>query len=231
MPSSDSRERYLEKARDTLRAATLDELLGFISVRQIVGGTATATFYQAFPGGREELISELKREAAPGKTGPSTPITVGTVSRAMQLVGALKDGDASALEELREVALANFDEILGSGEGDSSSVLRGLMAAVAVADDRSREQLSEFYDALACEYSGLFEAILGALDREPIGEIGSVFDLTMAFSAMVSGLSLRSRLGQSGKAVLAGALLPILVALTAPADGEPADPIRALLSS
>jgi len=229
MPSSDARERYLAEARNALRSATLDELLSFISVRQIVGGTATAAFYQAFPGGREELISELKREAAPSKTGSSTPITVGTISRAMQLVGALKDGDPTALEELREVALANFDQILGSGEGDSGNVLRALMAAVAVTDDQSREQLREFYDALAREYAGLFEAILTALNRKPIEEIGSVVDLTMAFSAMVSGLSLRSRLGQPGKAVLAGALLPILEALTVSVDGQQADPARSLL--
>jgi hypothetical protein len=230
MAAHDARERYLEEARSALRNASLDELLGFISVRRIVGGTATASFYQAFPGGREELLRALKDEAAPAEVGVSTPVTVGTVAKAMRLVAALKDEDPDALEELRDVALTNFEETIDSEEGKAKHVLRGLMGTVALADPEAREQLRRFYDVLAEEYGRLFDQILAALDREPIEPIGSVDELTMTILAMYAGLSLRSRVGQPGKELLAVTLLPVLAALTRSVGSEPEDPIRALLS-
>ena len=165
MPPDDVKERYLAEAREALRSATLDDLLSFISVRRIVGGTATAAFYQAFPGGRKELLSELKREAAPEQIGVSTPVTVETLARAMRLVAALKDEDQAALMELREVALTNFEENIDSETGEAKHVLRGLMGAVALADDEAREQLRHFYDVLAEEYAHLFDEILAMLER------------------------------------------------------------------
>lgn len=229
MAQPDAQERYLAAARKALQEATVDDLLAFISVRRIVGGTATAAFYQAFPGGREQLLEELKREAAPETVGVSTPVTVGTISRAIQLVTDLKDGRRSAVEQLREIALANFDENVDTDQGQAAHVLRGLMAAVADADEESRERLDRFYDVLAAEYADLLTGILAALGREPTEGIPSVLDLTRVITSIYGGLAVRSRLGQPGKALLAATLLPILAALTVPA-GEPSeDPVEKLL--
>jgi hypothetical protein len=230
--AGDSKKRFLKAAREILRSATLDELLDFITVRRIASGSASAAFYAAFRGGREELLADLKEETAPAQVGNYTPVTVRTVSRAMQLVTDLQTGDQGrqrqAVEELQAVALSSFDGRFDTETQEASDFMRGLMATVAGYDREAASRLGRYHEALIGEYASLFGSLLTALGREPIPALGSVESLVTVISALYDGLAVRAKVGDSGRELLEAVLLPLMVALTVPVGKDPRDPVEAL---
>jgi hypothetical protein len=223
-------EKYLARAREALRTATLDDFLGFLTVRRFAGGSATARFYDAFPvvmsadgttrGGRSELLEMLKRESAPTEIETDAPVTTTTLLRLLKLISDLKDRNPTALDEMKAIALDDFDGYYGSPEEHPHDVMSNLMAAAARQDPEARERLAVYYRALTQAYVGTYEALLLAFDREPIDSIGSVDNLAIVITALYDGLAVRARVGEPARELLSNVLLPIVAALTVPV-GKP----------
>lgn len=222
------RKQFVDNARQLLRKASADEFLGFLTVRKIAGGSATAQFYKAFPGGRKELLKQLWDEALPAERGEGTQVTTETVLRLMQLVSDLKDRKPEALDELRDVALGDFDGHFGSSSDETSDVLCNVLTATARRDGDASAQLFAYYRALTSEYVGVYSMLLEAIGREPIESLGGVENFAMVITALFDGLAVQARLGQPAEDVLAAALLPVVSALTVPKD-EPSPPPAELL--
>jgi hypothetical protein len=216
---------FLDRARRLLREANADDFLGFLTVREIAGGSATAQFYKAFPNGREELLKKLRDEDLPAESGTATQVTTETVLRLMQLVSDLKDRKPEALEELRDIALGDFDGYFGSSSNETSDVLCNVLTATARHDPEASKQLLAYYRALTSEYAGVYSMLLDAIGREPIESLGGVENFSMVITALFDGLAVQARMGQPAEEVLAAALLPIVSALTVPKDEpSPAPP-------
>jgi AcrR family transcriptional regulator len=224
----DSRQKYLAKAREALRDATLQDFLDFLTVRRIAGGSATASFYKAFPGGRDELLDELANEAMPTGAGSSIPVTAETAARLMRLVSDLKDQKGEAIDELQEIALANFDGYFHSESTEVDDIVINLVVAAARRDPKARQRLSEYYGSITAEYVNVYSELLHAIDREPIESIGSLEDFATVITALFDGLAIRARMGADAKEILAAALLPVFAALTTKV-GSPAPSPQDLL--
>lgn len=219
----------MRRARDRVRKATFEDFLGFLTVREIAGGSATAQFYKAFPGGREELLKLLKDEAAPPEIGTSTPVSSETLLELMQLVSDLKDRKPEAIDGLRDIALKDFDGYFGpdeNGAGQASDILCNLMAAAARQDPKAKKQLKSFYEELTKEYVAVYTPLLAAVDREPIADLNSIERFAIVITALFDGLAMRERMGDPAKEILGAVLLPIVSALTVskesstPSDAE-----------
>jgi hypothetical protein len=221
-------KQFLDKAKGLLREASADEFLGFLTVRKIAGGSATAQFYKAFPGGRDELLKQLWDEALPAESGEGTQVTTETVLRLMQLVSDLKDRKPEALDELRDVALEDFDGYFGSSSDETSDVLCNVLTATARHDRNASGQLLAYYRVLTSEYVGVYSMLLDAIGREPIESLGGVENFAMVITALFDGLAVQARLGQPAEEVLAATLLPIVAALTVPKEGPSPVPAELL---
>jgi hypothetical protein len=228
-PQEDPKARYLQRAKTALRTAKLDDFLKFLTVRRFAGGSATARFYDAFPvprggdtGGRAELLELLKKDAAPTDILSGAPVTAETTLRLMRLVNDLKDRKPEAVDELKAVAMQDFDGYFNTEDNAAIDVLNLLMVAAARSDPDARERLVAAYDALMDNYSGLESALLTAIGREPIPALGSMRNFAAIITALYDGLAIRARMGESenAKALLQAALLPIVAALTVPIGSE-----------
>lgn len=226
-PVEHLRAEFLQKTRKLLKAATVEDFLEFLKVRDIAGGPATTQFYKAFPGGKGELLRTLREEALPAKAGSSMPVTSRTVGQLMQLVNDLKDHEEAALGELREIALEDFDGYFGPEADEVGDIFANLLAAARVGDEEAVEQLRDYYEALTDAYAGVYVGLLGAIGRRPIDGLGGVEGFAVVITALFDGLAIRARLGESAEEQLSASILPIVAALTvAENDEEPSDAER-----
>lgn len=211
-------KQFIDRAKGLLEEAHADDFLSFLTVRKIAGGTATAQFYKAFPNGREELLKQLRDEAVPAEVGADTPVTTETLLRLMRLISDLKDRKPEALDELRDVALEDFDGYFGSSSNEVADVFCNVLTATARHDRVASKQLHRYYQALTREYVAVYSMLLDAIGREPIESLGGVENFAIVITALFDGLAVRARLGEPAEEVLAAALLPIVSALTVPKE-------------
>jgi hypothetical protein len=223
--SSGPQKRYLDRAKEALRTATLDDFLRFLTIRRFAAGSATARFYDAFPverggeGGRAALLAQLKLEAAPTDIATGAPVTTETTLRLMRLVNDLKDRKPEALDELKKVAMQDFEGYFATDETAALDVLNLLMVVAARADKDARDRLVAYYGALMENYGGLESALLTAVGREPMPSIGPMGFATI-ITALYDGLAIRARMGEDVLQLLDASLLRIVVALTVPIGTE-----------
>lgn len=214
------RAEFLERTRKLLRGATVDDFLDFLTVRDIAGGPATAQFYKAFPKGRGELLETLRDEVLPAKAGAATPVTNRTVEQLMQLVSDLKDKRETALDDLRDIAVEDFEGYFGPESDEVGDIFANLLAAAGTDDKEATGQLHDYYSTLSDQYVGVYRILLDAIGRRPIAALGGIENFAMVITALFDGLAIRARLGDSAQEVLAASLLPIVAALTVRTEEE-----------
>jgi hypothetical protein len=225
--TSDLQERFLNRVRDALRAATLDDFLSFLTVRAIADG-ASAQFYEAFPnpkdsprGGRDGLIDALKDQAAPTDIATDAPVTAQTSWRLVELVPRIGGRDDAALEDLLDIAVDDFDGYFSNDDSAAADVLNQLMVAAARSDPDARDRVASYYKALTSNYASIEGMLLTVLNREPIPALGSAERFATVITALYDGLAIRARIddpqqGDSARDLLRAVLIPIIAALSVP---------------
>ena len=218
--------RFVGRAKDELRGATLSELLAFLTVRRVAPGSALARFYEAFPKdadgptGRDALIERLRKEAV---SPPEMSVTSEVILELLRLQHSLENQSDEAGEGLRMLAQRDFDTYAYGESQRAGEILRTLMVAVARADDIVREDLARFYASLAETYSGAYEQLLAAMGRQPIPEIGTVENFGRVITALMDGLLVRAAFDEpeNVRNLLRATIVPLLGALTYPIGFKP----------
>ena len=220
---SDPRQgRYLTRAYDVIRAARVADLLQFVSLRA-VAGSATARFYDAFPGRREQLLAALQdyaTDVAHASAGVTNPV----LRRLMRLVAALKDREPDAIKALKQFAGDEFDSYFRTGgDEEAREFVRNVMVAAAANDPEAQRRLKAYYDSTTGAYGELCKVLLEAVDRRPVQSIGSVDRFAIVVSALYDGLGTLARIEgvDYARSVLIDALIPVVVGLTEPIQEPP----------
>jgi hypothetical protein len=215
----DLRTPFVAAAREAVVAAAFDDLLGFLTIRRLAPGSAHARFKQAFgagAAGRQALVRELQHQATlPSEIAPHVEIDL------MRLANDLRERVPDVANRIKQIALSEFDAYATDSDQRSNEVVRSLMIAVATTDERSRDLLAKRYESTDRAYAEQYRALLSALGREVIPEVGSAHDLALIMASMLDGFLTRSAIeaGENRRRVrelFAAILVPVLAALTHP---------------
>jgi hypothetical protein len=214
-------DRFVSRAHMAVREATLDDLLGFITVRGLAAGSAHQRFSEAFPDGRDALIAELQRRAT-----VESDVAPDVAMDLLKLANALRDGDEGCGDRLRAIALDEFDAYADDDDMGNArrtnEILRGLMIAVAGSDATARELVAGRYAKTDGRYAERYEELLKALGRELVPDLGSTEDLALVMAAVLDGFLTRAAIEGHGRdaervrELFARTVVPLLGALTYP---------------
>jgi hypothetical protein len=224
--------RYHEVAYTAISEATVDNLLHFIALRDVVG-SATARFYEAYSS-RAELLEALQDDAADVVQATAGAATPETITRFMQLVVDLKEKRPEAVETLKQLARDEFDSYFTPGSPQASrDLLRNLMVFAARNDENARERMTRFYSGVTHDYSLLCGVLLEAIGRRPIDRLGSVEAFVTVLSAVYDGLGVLARIEgpERAREILGDTLIPLVVGLTRRIDVPEQDDAQLLFGT
>jgi AcrR family transcriptional regulator len=188
LPRATSRERLERAVLDLLDAATLDDLLRFISVRQLVDqtGLSNGAIYRVSKGpGALARAATLKESVAFGEP---------TALLLERLVGVEANLRAGLDETRLAIARAGAENVFGwaTGSGRIEFTATLLIAAVAMNDPDAAERMREYYEQSVHDYAAILREMMVAWRRELLEEF-EVEDMAVLQVSLADGLAFRAR--------------------------------------
>jgi hypothetical protein len=215
-------ERFLRRAHDRIRQVTLDDLLSFLTVRDIAPGSMYAGFAEAFAGStsgerRRALIEAIRR----GATADSD-IAQAVEVELLRLTNDLWGRPRGAGDRLRRIVEEEFDVY---ATDNAEEIVRTLIIASARADERDRKLLVKRYRTTDARYAQRYEALVGALGRRLIPDLKSFDEFALIMASLLDGFLARRAIEQDDRVrqLFSLTVVPLISALTYPVGAPPPD--------
>jgi len=224
-PSEARKSRYRERAYSLLAGMEANDYLDHLSVRRLVGGTASRAFYDLF-GSRDGFLAELRADA----TGPDSSDSINSILRALvDSLASLSNQDRAAAEKLKDLIEGGLRRWLEQHE-EVRARTRLILVAASPVDAQARSEVETMYRRQVAELVSLYSAILDVLRRRPISALGSVERVATTIAILMDGALLHARFRDPEEVVrlVRATVIPFIAALTV-RDGEAEPPESILL--
>jgi hypoxanthine phosphoribosyltransferase len=217
------KSRYRERAYGLLAGMEANDYLDHLSIRRLVGGTASRPFYDLF-GSRDGFLAELRGDA----TGPVSSDSINSMLRALvDSLASLANQDRAAAEKLKDLIEGGLRRWLEQHE-EVRARARLILIAASPVDMQARNEVETMYERQMEELVSLYSAILDVLGRRPISALGSVERVAATISILTDGALLHARFRDPEEVLrlVRATVIPIIGALTVPAgSAEPPESV------
>jgi hypoxanthine phosphoribosyltransferase len=200
-----------------------NDYLDYLSVRRLVGGTASRAFYDLF-GSRDGFLAELRADA----TGPDSSDSINSMLRALvDSLASLSNHDRAAAEKLKDLIEGGLRRWLEQHD-EVRARTRLILIAASPVDAQARSEVETMYQRHVDELVSLYSAILDVLRRRPISALGSVERFATTIAILMDGALLQARFRDPEEVVrlVRATVIPFIAAITVPVgEAEPPESI------